>query len=698
MPRIPVYEGAVSSQGGLNVQANPMDFGAQMGAATQRLGGAVEQAADTIYQYEETKDVTNVHVNLAKARAEWTQALRDRAREAQPGDDSFARGIMGDVAKWAEGSAASAATRKGQALYRSMAANLAMEMGQRAIAIQADLDSKAAVTATDEAVKSAGATAYNDHTQVDTLHEQGRQMFNMPESIWGKVDRATRERLEKAYHEAVDYNAAVGFAKRNPMATLDSMSPEVRALFKPWENLLKQGASAGATVKLKPETMAQAEVVIPQASAAGLNANAVMGVIDATGADAKTVIQKLGALLPQFGGDYTKALAAYQYGAQNVKATIQATGSEWAANMPEETQGFVRSVMESSGMVAPAEQPVGAPPAEPVAQARQAQPSSIGFLARLSGEQQARILGEAVSAADIRLQMDAHARNEKKIREQEAVDAAMDGFVRQIFDPKKYGAFSLDAVLASTVLGHREKKDLQGLAFTRQQQILSQSDSARNPGEVRRLELLMHAPDTDPTKVYSLEPITESFRQGRISVNEFRMLSNDFYGLKDGAGNTFQQRLHSAVNGADIRFKRSIQGVTNPNLAVTALDNYRAELFQKVEELRAQGKNPAVLLDPKSPESMVDPAKVMGYLQETAGQAMAQAAQAQVKAEAAKGPGMLSVVFGRGLSVAGLASSAAKGAAKPPVVPGALPTFKEYESLKSGDQFTDPDGNVRRKP
>src|SRR5262245_27001428 len=97
MPRIETYEENVMPQGMLNTRADPNDFGAQVGAATQQLGGAIGDVANELHQYNVTQDVTDVHVNMAKARAEWTQTLADRANAAQPGDDTFAPSVMKDM-------------------------------------------------------------------------------------------------------------------------------------------------------------------------------------------------------------------------------------------------------------------------------------------------------------------------------------------------------------------------------------------------------------------------------------------------------------------------------------------------------------------------------------------------------------------------------------------------------------------------
>ena len=52
----------------------------------------------------------------------------------------------------------------------------------------------------------------------------------------------------------------------------------------------------------------------------------------------------MGNLSKQFGGDYSKALAAYNAGPGAVQSAVRRGGSNWLANLPAETQSYVTTI------------------------------------------------------------------------------------------------------------------------------------------------------------------------------------------------------------------------------------------------------------------------------------------------------------------------------------------------------------------
>lgn len=53
-------------------------------------------------------------------------------------------------------------------------------------------------------------------------------------------------------------------------------------------------------------------------------------------------------LLNQFGGDYAKALAAYNWGPSRVEKAVEKYGTDWMSKAPTETQAYVKKILSSS--------------------------------------------------------------------------------------------------------------------------------------------------------------------------------------------------------------------------------------------------------------------------------------------------------------------------------------------------------------
>jgi soluble lytic murein transglycosylase-like protein len=56
-------------------------------------------------------------------------------------------------------------------------------------------------------------------------------------------------------------------------------------------------------------------------------------------------------MLNMFGGDWQKALAAYNWGPGNVQKAIQQYGSAWLSHAPAETQNYVAKILSAESSV-----------------------------------------------------------------------------------------------------------------------------------------------------------------------------------------------------------------------------------------------------------------------------------------------------------------------------------------------------------
>lgn len=640
MPIIQGYDEHIAAQGGLNVRANPDDFGAQVGQGMQHFGASIAGAADAVFKHAEAQDVTNVHVNMAKAREEWTQTLQDRTNEATPGDDTFAPKLMKDIGDWSTKGADSAATPAGRRLYQSLTANMASEFGQRAIEIQAGLAAKDANNKFETLTKSSAAAANKDETQLGAALANGVTAIRDPNSIFAKVPKPTRDALEQKFISEVKFSAASGFVERNPKAVMSAYSPEQLALFNPWKTLMDAAAAPGGKVSITPETTKQAPTFTAAAASKGLNSNILMAQNDANAPDAKQAPKDMAAtmavLVDKYGGSYPKALAAYNMGAENLNAILERNGANWQNQLPVGASNYVNAVMNNAGAVASTAPVVPTPAPTMPPEAGKPVASASPLLDGLSWEQSQHLTNRAVTLMDMQMRMAIHARNEQELQLGKQQEARMGEFLNRIVSPSRYGAITNDDILSDPILTPAQKQHNIDYMFTRQRELRADHESKTNPQEVRRLLLQLYASPDDPNKSYSIDPTMESYKNGRISTNEMMLVRREVDSLRDGSTTGFQRMVNNASNVVHDTFSKSIEGSLQPGIAADGWYRFKFDMDQQIAAKREKNEDPRPLLDPTSREYLLKPER-LGQFMAGAKAAVGQTATTQASQEFKKG-------------------------------------------------------------
>lgn len=240
-----------------------------------------------------------------------------------------------------------------------------------------------------------------------------------------------------------------------------------------------------------------------------------------------------------------------------------------------------------------------------------------------------------------------------------------DKFLGRIIDPKTNGALSDKDILADQTLDASQKQHFIDYKLRRAREAAAQHEARTNPAETRRLMLDIHAADDDPRKTYNMEGIMESYRAGKISTAEMKGLRTEVDQLRDGGTRGFQQDVQSKRRLVERTIGQAPQYTMQPALVLDITNRFNNDLDSKIAEYRAANKDPRVLLNAENKESPLHPANFATYLTPPK-QAIAD--------EAGK------VVAG------GRVTPTAK-----------LPTHNDYDKLKKGDQYTDPQGRTRTK-
>ena len=474
-------------------QASAMAFGAGTAEGTSDLGNAGLRVADFMQDNEDRADVSNVHAQMAKARADWTNTLAERARTAPAGDDTFAQKFNEDFDNYVVDARNVAKTRAGQMAFEQQAGDLRGALLTRAAAFQAESIAVKAKADYGTILDSYQNTLLNDPTQYQSIRESTLNALNDPNGQFARMSVADRTTLQRTTEEKL-------------------AAAQLRGL-------IVNGAPELAKKKL---TSGELDNVL----------------------DAKSKVE------------------------------------------------LERSV-------------------------------EVALKSKDQEADRKRILDE----------IDRKQRKEEALREGLA----------KIIDPKANGALTDRMILADTRLDAAGQQHLIDYRRARIKEMQAESGNRPNPGEVRRLMLEIHAATDDPKKTYNADGVMASYAAGKITTPEMTFLRKEVEQLRDGNTQGFQKDVQNARNAAYTALTRSIEGSVNPGKAADAAYRFTADLNAAIEQKRAKNEDPRALLDPKSKEYMLDPARINAYMG-TPSQALAEGAAA-VTSKAGIKPGAYPEAF-----------------------------------------------------
>ena len=663
MPIIPGIDGSILPTGELNVRSNPGDFGSQIGEGMSNIGKGFGDLADSTRQLAVTQDVTYQHNTvLAKARMDWTTKFQNDARAATPGDDSFAPRFTAEMQKWFADAAPSTATPEGKRAYEAGAAGLIQEFNARAISWQGQLASEGAKTQHETLVNFLSNSADKDSSQLPAALASAKTAIDAPNSIYSKISQADRDAMFESAKNRISLAAAQGFVRDHPGVLTSELNPELFEQFQPYKAVLDSYAAKGSTPSISPETLAKAPEMVPIAASKGLNPNILLAQADITAPEDKQApmdqANTMSTLVSRSVGDYEKALAAYHMGTDKFDGVLSMFGNGWKDNVPPETKKYVDTVLANSGTIPPQE---GVVPPPVAAQVPLAPPGpvihNIPMLDNLTPQQQHEIITEDVQALHLKMTLDDHARREQEIQKAQASEKSLIGYSQQILNPSKYGQVDMKAVADDPTLGSSEKMWVSQQLYASQERQLH-SATQDNPVNYRKLWMQIHAKDDDPSKIYNGDFVVSAVGHGSISPNDGERLLHEVETMKDPNGSSIGRRFGQMSARVSSAFRARPEFIMNAAAADQAWADWQADASAKMDDLRAQGKNPASALDPHSKDYVMDPTHLNSFLK-TPGQALADGA-------------------------------AKKG--------DPLPTYKDWDTLGPGVAFTDEKGNVKRTP
>lgn len=221
MPRIREYLPRVDVAGPIQTRrATPEDAGADIGAALAGAGRQIGNFGAFLQEQEVQREISDVRAKMAKARAEWTMRLLERARTANPGDAEFVKKFSEDLNTYLSELEDGIQTRQAREVFVQLGANLAGDLTERAFSHQATLMGRKAKLDAQARIEQGRNTLLNDPTQFESVLRETEADL----AAWANLSPMDREELGKFARQNLALSAVQGFIRQNPVAAKDSLA------------------------------------------------------------------------------------------------------------------------------------------------------------------------------------------------------------------------------------------------------------------------------------------------------------------------------------------------------------------------------------------------------------------------------------------------------------------------------------------
>lgn len=187
-------------------------------------------------------------------------------------------------------------------------------------------------------------------------------------------------------------------------------------------------------------------------------------------------------------------------------------------------------------------------------------------------------------------------------QERKRDEEATDGYVKRIVG----GSVPAREILNDPNLSARSREHLILFQESRAKALAS-GDRKSNPAVVRDLYLSAIAPEGTPGKIYTIDPIFQAVKDGKINTTDADRLRGIVAGQKDENGRTFGSQLYGRLQVVQGALRGAPQYQAQPELAAQIVTTLAARAERAAEEARKAGKSPTSILDPDSKDYFFKP-------------------------------------------------------------------------------------------
>lgn len=648
--KIRTYDQQVNPQDEIGgVRATGADFGSQVGEAEQELGGAVQQVADQQIDLAAARDQVWRNQAVSDYQLKQTQALQsaatdpDFAKKYGADGQGFTAGFGEQLTTNMNNLTSAAPSPRSARLLQEELTNVNTSIMGKAQAFQAQQGGAYMKQQVSTMMQNDAKTVEMDPTQASQVMDRGKvAIANLP-----LLDNDTRSELIKTYEQNIALSAGKSMVLHKPEAVLASIAPDVMANFKQTPRVasaegVNAGVPANPVTAFAPPTTVSAQVqsytplIKTSAAKSGIDANLLAAQIQkesggdpnavnnadiavtgqpsvgiaqfqpATAAqygvtnpkDPNQAIPGMAAymsdLLKQFGGDYTKALAAYNWGQGHLTQAIAQYGTDWQQHIPASTQDYIAEIYKNAAPSSSADQSLATLQQQSAAAEPSRAPTNPDWFNRLNWEQQFAIVHDAeqgVRANQVRDAQNAALTEQQHKQQQQKLMNDMFNRIGATGDGAN--PLTVDQV-KSADLDYQNKEHMLTAINA-----VSRGEMATDPAVFNTLFQRIHLPSGDPNKLADDDALLPYVGKG-LSVSDLGVLRGEMRGKNtpDGAALTELKKNFFKMAGDQIS-PSVFLGSKDPT-GVQNFYNFQQDAIMTLDKAQRAGEDPMDYLNPKN--------------------------------------------------------------------------------------------------
>lgn len=380
------YEQQVAPQGFDTARASAADF--DTGRGMVALGQGIQSAGESIYQVDEQRETSAAHAAVSDLRMQLTKEMLDSETSAQPGDMGYADRFRASAQQKINTAGNQFQTLRGRDTFQRSAAELEASFYDRSLMFQRGLAGQQAVVDYQATEQNNSRTLMMDPSQYDSIKAENSRAIMNGEGNYGHLDMARRAELVTKLNASNAWAANYALVERDPQDWLQRSGVESAANRLNGVPIGGVPGSYAPPAKLSSAVQQYLPTIQTAAVASGVDANILAAQMQTESGGNSSATSPKGArgvsqfmpataarynvdvgnpessingqaaymadLLKMFGGDYSKALAGYNWGEGNVQKAMDKYGAEWLAHAPSETQKYVSGILGSVKQTMPA--------------------------------------------------------------------------------------------------------------------------------------------------------------------------------------------------------------------------------------------------------------------------------------------------------------------------------------------------------